>query len=234
MKLIIVDTETSDLDPKEGAQILEIAWLELTNDSGSWNPTFNGEYYIEYSGPISPKAAAVHHIPASRLTKEQGAFPRAYAINHFLGRIAPDSIMVAHNAQFDKGFLPEVTVPWICTMRSARHLWQGAPGYSNQVLRYYLNLDIIKIDPVVEQRYPHQARYDVATTTGILLKMLQMVPVEQLIVMSASPVRLKNISFGKYEGMPFDQVPLDYLQWLRARPNLDVDLKYTINTILER
>lgn len=232
MKLIVLDTETSDLHPSQGAQILELAWLELELKDGVWKLVFSTDFYLEYDGPISPHAQAVHHIRADKLTTERGAVVRADAIQMLLEHIPHESYMVAHNAAFDAGFLPEVTRPWICTMRAARHIWQNAPGYSNQVLRYWLKVSPVDVDPSVELRYPHQARYDAATTAALLLKMLENHTVEQLLLFSKTPVRLKRIDFGKHKGMPFEVIPKDYLQYLRRQPDLNADVAHTINEIL--
>jgi exodeoxyribonuclease X len=229
MKLVVVDTETSDLDPDKGAKLLELAWIELTHESESWVQTFSAEYYIQYNGPINPHAQAVHHIHADMLKEENGAIKRYDVILTLLKRIEPDSICVAHNADFDAKFLPEVNRPWICTFRSAKHIWPGAPGFSNQVLRYWLNLE----PKLPEGKYPHQALYDVSVTTGILLKMLANHSPEQLLSLSKKPVRLKNIGFGKHRGASFEQIPRDYLMWLRGQTNLDDDLKHTLDSILK-
>jgi exodeoxyribonuclease X len=144
--------------------------------------------------------------------------------------IEPDTIFVAHNSAFDSKFLPEITKPWICTRRLAQHLWPEAPGYSNQVLRYWLG-----VEPdagLINNRYPHQAIYDVATTTGILLKMLEQFSPSHLLQMSSGPIRLQTLNFGKYRGVNFNDVPRDYLQWLMGKSDLDVDLKHTLNSIL--
>jgi exodeoxyribonuclease X len=229
MNLIVLDTETSDLDPDKGAKLLEIAWQELIYDNHSWNLGSFAEYYIQYEGPISPHAQAVHHIRSDMLTPESGAFKRYDVILSLLKQIQSDTICVAHNADFDAKFLPEIKRPWICTLRSAKHLWPGAPGFSNQVLRYWLKLE----PKLPEGKYPHQALYDVSVTTGILLKMLANHSPEQLLALSQKPVRLKNIGFGKHRGAPFEQIPRDYLVWLRAQSGLDDDLRHTLDSLLK-
>lgn len=229
MKLIVLDTETSDLDPDKGAKLLEVAWIELSHNGQSWIEQFPAEYRIQYDGLINPHAQAVHHITTDMLTEEKGAVKRYDMILKLIDRIEPDTIFVAHNAQFDSKFFPEVNRPWICSMRAAKHLWPGAPGYSNQVLRYYLKLEL-NLPP---GKFPHQAIYDVVTTTGILLKMLERYTAEQLLSLASSPVRLNAIGFGKHRGKQFHEIPRDYLQWLRAQQNLDVDLVHTIDSILK-
>ena len=233
MKLMILDTETSDLDPARGAKVLELAWIELVQEDRLWKPTFSTDFYIQYQGPISPHAHATHHIDPLMLTAERGAHPFDEAIKFLLEHIEPDTIMVAHFASFDKAFFPQITRPWICTYRSAKHVWPAAPGYSNQVLRYWLNLNLNKIEPKIEYRRPHQALYDAATTTGILLKMLEVHTPERLLHLSQAPLRLQKINFGKHKGMDFDLIPRDYLQWLRQRPDLEDDIKHTIDSILQ-
>jgi exodeoxyribonuclease X len=233
MKLIVVDTETSDLEPNQGATILELAWIILENTGEKWKPTSAYETYIQYDGPINPKAQASHHINPSRL-KPPFAIVRSDAVGKLSEIAVPDTFLVAHNAEFDSKFLPElVTSHWICTYRCAKRIWPQAPGYSNQVLRYWLKVDPdLSIAPSVKPRAPHQALYDVATTTGILQKMLELHTPQELLQMSG-PVKLETIGFGKHKGLRFDQVPRDYLAWLRGQSNLDSDLKFTLDSILQ-
>jgi exodeoxyribonuclease X len=229
MHLIVLDTETSDLDPDKGAKLLEVAWIELTENAGTWEPTFSVEARIQYEGPISPHAQAVHHIRADELTEAMGAVKRHDAVKLLLDRIHTDTIFVAHNSAFDSRFLPEIHNPWICTMRAAKHIWPNAPGYSNQVLRYWMNLEV----ETPPGKFPHQAIYDVTVTTSILQKMLQQHTTQQLLHFSTAPLRLKTINFGKHRGTDFSQIPRDYLQWLRSQTGLDPDLKHTIDSILK-
>jgi exodeoxyribonuclease X len=235
MNLIVLDTETTDLDPDKGAQIVELAWVQFLPNYG-FLPNHGGlitqgrEYYIQHTAPMSPQAQAVHHIPSEKLTVEGGAITKAEAIEMLQASIDSDTILVAHNSAFDSKFLPELTNPWICTRRLAQHIWPGAPGYSNQVLRYWLG---VEPDPeLIKDRYPHQALYDVATTTGILFKMLERYSLTELLRLSTSPIRLQTLNFGKYRGMNLNTVPRDYLQWLAQQSDLDTDLKHTLSTVL--
>jgi exodeoxyribonuclease X len=236
MKLFVIDTETSGLDPNQGATILEIAWIELSLQD-KWEPTNYHRAYIQYTGPINPHAQASHHIRSDQLTEATGAVPRKIAIEWLLKNIETDTIFVAHKVDFDSKFLPEIIQPWICTLQSAKHVWPEAPGYSNQVLRYWLGInpaseEILKIAPTVAHLYPHQALYDVATTTSILLKMLEKYTPDQLLHLTKAPVLLKTINFGKHKGMNFTDIPKDYLRWLKDQSNLDPDVKATVDSIL--
>jgi exodeoxyribonuclease X len=237
MKLFVIDTETSDLEPSKGATILELAWVVLSDEYGSWKPINYCSSYIQYSGPIHPRAQASHHIRADKLTSENGAIVRAEAVGWLLKNLGQDSIPVAHNVEFDSKFLPEISRPWICTLRSAKHIWPDAPGYGNQVLRYWLNVEftreLLDVAPIINHLHPHQALYDAATTSGILLKMLEKgYTTEQLLGATGTPILLKTINFGKHKGMDFNTVPRDYLIWLRGQSNLDPDVRATIDSIL--
>jgi len=229
--VIVLDTETSDLDPSKGGALLELAWIKLqTTEDGGWEIVASASNYIEYSGVISPHAQAVHHIKADQLTAISGAVPKTEAIQKLLSFHDQDTIFVAHNMDFDSKFLQEIPGPWICTLKCSRHLWPDAPGHSNQVLRYWLN-----IEPTaqIQGLYPHQALYDVATTTALLLKMLVSQTLVNLVNLTRSPVKLKRMNFGKHRGLEFNQIPTDYLRWLRGQPNLDPDLKHTLDSMLK-
>jgi exodeoxyribonuclease X len=230
--IIVVDTETSDLDPSKGAAVLELAWIKLNLINDHWEPTGHYEKYIEYDGPVSPHALALHHIRKDQLTTANGAVTMVSALLELMGNIETNTVFVAHNSDFDSKFLPEVKKPWICTMRAAKHIWPNAPGYGNQVLRYWLGLEP---DPMfIQGRFPHQALYDVATTTAILLEMLKKNTANELYHFTKSPVKLKKINFGKHKGTDFDKVPLNYLRWLQGQSNIDIDLKHTIDHYLTK
>lgn len=231
MKLIVIDTETSDLDPTNGAAILELAWMVLDNNDDKWVIRSAYETYVQYDGPISPKAQASHHIRSDCLRAPR-AIPRKEAVEKLLFELDNAAYAVAHNAAFDSQFLPEVANGWICTYRASKKIWPSAPGHSNQVLRYWMNIiPDLSSAPTVKARAPHQALYDVATTTGILLKMLETRTPSELYALN-QPQILENIAFGKHKGMAFKAIPRDYLVWLGDQANLDEDVRFTINSIL--
>jgi exodeoxyribonuclease X len=230
MKLIVVDTETSDL-PERGGNMIELAWITLSDPD--WKPVSCYETYIQYEGPIDPRAQASHHIRADCLTAERGAITREHAVAKLLAELGPDTFLVAHNSDFDSKFLPELVAPWICTLRVSKHIWPEAPGFSNQILRYWLGIKPdLSISPVIKQRAPHQAFYDVATTVGILQLMLTKHSPAELQMITGSPNLLQKMGFGKHKGTDFKDVPRDYMRWLRTQTNLDQDLRFTLDHYL--
>lgn len=95
---IILDTETTGLDPKNGDRIVEIAAIELFNGSVSTN---NFHRYINPERDIPDSAFRVHGI-SDEMVADKPKF--ADIVADFLLFIGDDSI-VAHNADFDLRFL---------------------------------------------------------------------------------------------------------------------------------
>src|ERR1700722_17718535 len=91
---IVLDTETTGLDPRQGHRIIEIGCLELVNHV----PT--GRHFHKYLNPerdIEIDAVAVHGLTTERLASE----PRfAEIADEFLNFIE-NAQLVIHNAEFD-------------------------------------------------------------------------------------------------------------------------------------
>ncbi len=67
MREIVLDTETTGLNPKDGHRIIEIGALEMINHV-STGKTFH--VYINPERPIDPDAMAVHGITDERVAGE--------------------------------------------------------------------------------------------------------------------------------------------------------------------
>lgn len=98
MREIVLDTETTGLEPSQGHRVIEIGCLELSNRT----PT--GARYHTYLNPQ-------REVPeeAQRITNLSTAFLQdkplfADVVEDFLGFIG-DSPLVIHNAEFDLKFL---------------------------------------------------------------------------------------------------------------------------------
>ena len=98
MREIVLDTETTGLDPKTGDRIVEIGAVELFNHM----PT--GHFFHKYLNPERPmpqEAFAVHGLSDDFLKDK----PRFVDImDEFLSFVG-NSKMVIHNASFDMGFI---------------------------------------------------------------------------------------------------------------------------------
>lgn len=98
MREIILDTETTGLDPSQGHRIVEIGAVEL------FNHVATGETFHVYLNPdrdMPAEAEAVHGLSAAFLRDK----PRFEAVaDSFLAFIS-DSALIIHNASFDVGFI---------------------------------------------------------------------------------------------------------------------------------
>lgn len=98
MREVVLDTETTGLDPAYGHRIVEIGCVELVNHVAT------GKHFHTYVNPqrdIPEEARAVHGLTADFLGKHPTF---AEIVDDFDAFIA-DSALVIHNAEFDLGFL---------------------------------------------------------------------------------------------------------------------------------
>lgn len=98
MREIVLDTETTGLDPRTGDRLVEIGCVELVNHV----PT--GRTYHTYVNPereIPEGAFAVHGLSEAFLAQHPVFAEIADAFLEFIG----DAALVIHNASFDLGFI---------------------------------------------------------------------------------------------------------------------------------
>lgn len=98
MRQIVLDTETTGLDPEQGHRIIEIGGVELVNRRPSGN---NYHIYINPEREIDAAAIEVHGITNEMLADK----PRfSDVFQDFLDYLG-DAELVIHNAPFDLGFI---------------------------------------------------------------------------------------------------------------------------------
>ncbi len=98
MRQIVLDTETTGLDPKQGHRIIEVAAIELDGRKVSAR---NFHRYINPEREIDEGAAAVHGLTLDRLQNEPKFAEIASALMEFID----GAELIIHNAPFDIGFL---------------------------------------------------------------------------------------------------------------------------------
>jgi DNA polymerase III subunit epsilon len=98
LREIVLDTETTGLDPYQGHRLVEIGCIELVNRIPS------GQTFHRYLNPerdMPAEAFAVHGLSADFLRDKPPFAEVAEELIAFIG----DAPLVAHNAMFDLGFL---------------------------------------------------------------------------------------------------------------------------------
>ena len=98
MRQIILDTETTGLNPRSGDRIIEIGCVEMLNRRLTGK---NFHYYLNPERESDPGALAVHGL-TSEFLRDKPKF--ADIVSEFCDFVR-DAEIIIHNAPFDVGFL---------------------------------------------------------------------------------------------------------------------------------
>src|SRR5579864_611087 len=166
MREIVIDTETTGLDPEAGHRVIELACVELLNHI----PT--GRVFhclVDPERDVPEEAVAVHGITTEQV---RGKPVFASIAAEFLAFIGGDPL-VAHNAEFDLNFLnaelrrcekPPLELPAVDTVALARKRFPGAPASLDALCRRF------EID--LSERVKHNARLDAELLARVYLELI--------------------------------------------------------------
>ncbi|HZT52610.1 MAG TPA: DNA polymerase III subunit epsilon [Stellaceae bacterium] len=166
MREIVLDTETTGLDPDEGHRVVEIACVELMNHL----PT--GRHFHCYVNPeraVAAEAAAIHGLTDEFLAKHP---PFAAVADDLLAFIA-DTPLVIHNAEFDLRFLnaelarlerPALACAVVDTLALAKRRFPGAPASLDALCRRFA------IDLAAREK--HAAKLDCELLAAVYLELI--------------------------------------------------------------
>lgn len=140
MREIVLDTETTGLDPLAGHRIIEIGCIELVNHVQT------GQNFHQYLNPdmqIEAEAIAVHGITNEQLKDK----PRFEDVVEDFVAFLGDARLIIHNADFDVGFLnaefARLGFPTLpptratCTVKLARRKYPGSPASLDALCRRF-------------------------------------------------------------------------------------------------
>ncbi len=100
MREVVFDTETTGLNPREGDRIVEVGCIELVN----YLPTGREfQIYINPGRPVSEATVRITGITNETL-RDKKRFEHPDVVDRLMEFLGDDPI-VAHNAEFDRGFL---------------------------------------------------------------------------------------------------------------------------------
>jgi exodeoxyribonuclease X len=219
MRMRVIDIETTGGSPSE---IIEIAAVDVVSADGGWRPTPPRSTLFRPQGPISFHAMAIHHLTSEDFADDLPPCSEGLLKDFVVSNERPD-FLIAHNAAFESQHIPATVtdgLEWICTVKGARNAWPDAPGYSNQLLRYWRGL---KLDPALAMP-PHRAGPDAWVTAHILIDLLRTVSVDDLLGWTQAPRRLDRVPFGRYRGRDWTIPPSDYLRWLVSEADMPEDV----------
>ncbi len=140
MRQIVLDTETTGLNPNLGHRLVEVAAIELSDRKVS-DRSFHR--YLNPEREIDEGAAAVHGLTLDRLQDEPKFAEIAPAFLEFIS----GAELIIHNAPFDMGFLnaelaraglPLLENQVIDTLKVAKDLHPGKKNNLNALCDRYL------------------------------------------------------------------------------------------------
>lgn len=140
MREIVVDTETTGMDPEKGDRIVEIGCVELLNHLPTGKVL---QLYINPEREVPAEAIAVHGI-TNEFLKDKPVFAQVYA--EFMAFIKGAKLVI-HNAEFDMKFINhqlkdvgEAPIAWagvIDTLAIARQKFPGSPANLDALCRRF-------------------------------------------------------------------------------------------------
>ena len=166
MREIVLDTETTGLDPTAGHRIIEIACVELLHHVPSGR---NFHRYVNPGRDIPDDAHAVHGLTEEFLAAHP---PFEAIVDEFLAFIGSDQLVI-HNAEFDLAFLnaeldrigrPTLTPTHVDTLVMARQRYPGAPASLDALCRRF------EIDN--SEQVSHGARIDCGLLAAVYLELI--------------------------------------------------------------
>lgn len=244
-KIIFFDTETTGNTEKDF--LCQIAYK-------SGDESFVGFYKPPIK--IPPEASAVHHI-TNKMLENEYTFKESEDKKKIKELFEDkNSIVVAHNAQFDlmiikkEGIEPKNS---ICTLRLARYLDSEGKieKYNLQYLRYLLELeveatahdalgDVLVLEKLFERlKKKLIEELALSVSDGKLTEEQENEILEKMLEISSHPSLLKTIPFGKHIGKTIEEVAKvdrGYLEWLLKQKlesdQVDEDWIYTLKHYL--
>ncbi len=216
MILRIFDTETTGVAATD--KVVEIAWIDVDENLDVIRSVRS---LIDPEIRIPPQASGVHGIVDSMVES-------APTLEEFFSEIEVQSdepvLLIAHNAEFDAKFVEGRmnVVAKLCTLRLARHLYPFAPDFKLQTLRYLFG--------VSTSGGAHGAADDCETTRLVLKAMLRdaKLSLDEAAKLARSPVKYAKMPFGRHRDTPLSELSFGYRAWLLKLPDLDPDLRYSL------
>jgi DNA polymerase-3 subunit epsilon len=166
MREIVLDTETTGLDPNDGHRIVEIGCVELVNHVPTGR---NFHKYVNPERPMDEEAYRVHGLSEEFLAQHP---PFRDVVDEFLAFVCSDRLVI-HNAEFDLRFInaelkllgrPALGCAFEDTLGLARRKFPGAQASLDALCRRF------EID--LSARTKHGALLDCELLAAVYLELI--------------------------------------------------------------
>lgn len=243
-RYIILDTETTGTNEED--RVIQLGYMVLgAKEIEVYNEFFSSEIPIKY-GAMEVHGITQEMIDGKPSIHDSGSFKRLNELN------TNENYMIIHNAPFDlgmlakEGFMPKMKV--IDTLRVAKHIYKDEEAHRLQYFRYKMGLYKEEQKEASElgiEVKAHDAIGDVLVLKLFLSKLRKSVqkifpdenPVDKMVDLTNTPILIEKFRFGKYKGKTLREVAHEdagYLRWmLSSMENLDDDMKYSLQSVLE-
>ena len=235
--LYFVDVESTGVDLKND-RLIQLAFLKVQGDNIE---AFNDLCYTDIE--MNDTVVNIHHITNAMLEDKYWPYETDAFIELEKGN-SPSNYFIAHGNELDVAMLEHeelsLEMQKIDTDKCSRLLFKEAGSYKLEdlITRYQLTQ---KAEAVAKQIGlkdidAHDALSDALWHYVLFEALLERAEgdIDALVTLTAEPMMLEKITFGKYKGKSFEEVfqksPLD-LVWMYANmaqdwPDLDFTLAY--------
>ena len=216
MLYIIADTETAGLGPEKKACEIALRLVDADlNTLQEWDSLVDPEI------PINPAATLVNGITDDMVRTAPTADE---FVGHVLGKpFEEDICIIGHNVAFDLPLVQMIgnVTHMVCTLELARAYIKGPVNYKLQTLRAFFQ---------IPENNAHRALGDVDVCHQILKKIVEITGrnVEQHAQTEERVIHV--MPFGKHAGKTLFELPAPYVSWLLALPDLDSNLRKSLET----
>ena len=166
-RIVVLDTETTGLDPANGHRVVEVACIELINLMPTGQEL---HFYCNPDRDMPEDAQAIHGLTGEFLATQPSFAEQAETFTAFMAGAAA---LVAHNAEFDVRFLNSelrlchreaLRCTVVDTLALARRKYPGAPASLDALCRRF-GIDL-------SERTKHGALIDTRLLARVYLELM--------------------------------------------------------------